>query len=124
VVELAANGSGGYAKQITLPFIGLGDPEGVAVDSTGDVYVVDFVGGGNGNGEVLELPANGSGGFGSQQALPFSGLLDPEGIAVDSAGDVGRGEGVVHRPVRQRLLPVAEHRDATVRRQSTAVHCS
>ena len=71
-----------------MPFIGLGDPQGVAVDSTGDVYVVDFVGGGNGNGEVLELPANGSGGFGSQQALPFSGLLDPEGIAVDSAGDV------------------------------------
>jgi hypothetical protein len=70
-----------------LPFIGLGDPQGVAVDSTGDVYVVDFVGGGNGNGEVLELPANGSGGSGSQQALPFSGLLDPEGIAVDSSGD-------------------------------------
>ncbi len=88
VVELPANGSGGYGPQITLPFIGLGDPEGVAVDSTGDVYVVDFVGGSNGDGEVLELPASGSGGFGSQQTLPVSGLLDPEGVAVDSAGDV------------------------------------
>lgn len=88
VVELPANGAGGYGPQITLPFIGLGDPQGVAVDSTGDVFVVDFVGGSDGDGEVLELPANGSGGFGSQQALPFSGLQDPEGVDVDSAGDV------------------------------------
>jgi serine/threonine-protein kinase len=38
---------------ITLPFNGLKGPQGVAVDSAGNVYVADA-----GNNRVLKLPAS------------------------------------------------------------------
>ena len=38
--------------QVELPFTGVNDPEGVAVDSAGNLYVAD-----NGNSRVLKLPA-------------------------------------------------------------------
>jgi streptogramin lyase len=64
-----------------LPFKGLDDPEGVAVDATGAVYVVDYT-----NGRVLKLPANSS----AQTALPSTGRLgSPSGdVAVDTRGNV------------------------------------
>ncbi len=55
-------------------------PYGVTVDSAGDVFVAGY-------GEVDELVA----GSASAVALPFPGVpgnLDPNGIAVDGAGDV------------------------------------
>jgi hypothetical protein len=65
--------------QTILPFSGLSLPTGVAVDSSGDVFVAD-----SGNNRVLEL-ANGAS---TQTVLPFSGLSQPWGVAVDSSGDV------------------------------------
>ncbi len=66
----------------TPPFSGLHYAEGVAVDSAGNLFVVD-----TGNNRVVELPRTATG-YGPQTILPTSGLNEPDGIAVDSAGDV------------------------------------
>jgi serine/threonine-protein kinase len=73
-----------YAPQVVLPFTcPYGEatdtrPVGVAVDSAGDLYVVDLV------CVVAKLVAGST----TQDVLPFSGLDYPEGVAVDSAGNV------------------------------------
>ena len=54
-----------YGPQVVLPFTGLNDPDGVAVDSAGNVYVTD-----TGNNRVLKLAA----GSATQDVLPFTGL--------------------------------------------------
>ena len=58
---------------------GLSNPQGVAVDGAGDVFIAD-----TGNNRVVEVPAGG----GAQTTVPASGLNDPPGVAVDGAGDV------------------------------------
>ena len=72
--------------QTTLPASGLNAPEGVAVDSAGNVFIAD-----TDNSRVLELPKTATG-YGAQTALPFSGVyhrgVAATGIAVDSVGDV------------------------------------
>jgi serine/threonine-protein kinase len=68
--------------QQTVPFTGLGDPLGVAVDTAGDVFVVNNV-----NQSIYEDVNNGNGTY-SQNTLPFTGLSNPVGIAVDQQGDV------------------------------------
>ena len=71
-----------------LPFTGVEGPTAVAVDSAGDVYVVDELG-----RQVRKLAAGST----TQVVLPFDApssdnpsfiTLDPAGVAVDSAGDV------------------------------------
>jgi sugar lactone lactonase YvrE len=90
VVELPRTGTG-YGAQTTLPFTDLYVPEGVAVDSAGDVFVAD-----NGcanalcptnNAPVFELPRTGTG-YGPQITVQSFTLTAPFGAAVDSAGDV------------------------------------
>jgi serine/threonine protein kinase, bacterial len=46
------NSRSDLAAQTVLPFTGLDDPVGVAVDTAGNVYVTD-----NGNNRVVKLPA-------------------------------------------------------------------
>jgi len=65
-------------SQQTLPFSGLSNPFGVAVDGSGNVFVADSPV----NDRVVELSG------GTQVTLPFSGLSSPRGVAVDGAGDV------------------------------------
>ncbi len=73
--------------EFALPFTGLHDPRGVAVDAAGNVYVADA-----GNNQVLKLAAGSS----TQTVLPFTGLqlstgivnYSIAGVAVDAAGDV------------------------------------
>ncbi|MGW4356086.1 S8 family serine peptidase [Nocardia sp. NPDC004582] len=75
------NGPGAFpggTVQKVLPFTGLHQPLGVAVDAAGSVFVVDVD-----NARVVKLSADGV-----QSVLPFSGLTFPQGVAVDSAGDV------------------------------------
>ncbi len=62
-----------------LPFTGLNDPSGVAVDTAGNLYVTD-----TGNNRVVKLAA----GSATQAVLPFTGLDDPYGVAVDAAGNL------------------------------------
>jgi serine/threonine-protein kinase len=68
----------GSSKPSVLPFNGLYQPQDLAVDQAGAVYVTDF------NNRVVKLDA----GSNSQTVLPFSGLNYPEGVAVDSQGSV------------------------------------
>jgi serine/threonine-protein kinase len=61
-----------------LPFTGLRNPAGVAVDTAGGVYVADHA-----NRVVRWSPASNN-----QTVLSFTGLNHPSGVAVDTAGDV------------------------------------
>ena len=75
VLKLAA----GSATQSVLPFTGLDDPGGVAVDTAGNLYVTD-----SHNNRVLKLAA----GSATPTVLPFTGLNSPSGVAVDTAGNL------------------------------------
>jgi serine/threonine protein kinase, bacterial len=66
-----------YRAQIELPFAGANRPSGVAVDTAGNLYVIDET-------RVLKLSAGAS----TLEVLPFTGLNKPLGVAVDSAGDL------------------------------------
>jgi serine/threonine-protein kinase len=74
VVKLMA----GSSAPTVLPFSGLYQPQGLAVDTNGALYVADF------NNRVVKLAA----GANTQSVLPFTGLNYPEGVAVDAAGNV------------------------------------
>ncbi|GAS88939.1 NHL repeat-containing protein [Mycolicibacterium brisbanense] len=80
----------GAASPHMLPFGDLGNPAGVAVDTAGNVYVTD-------RAETVErLHSRGdvdrvwklAPGANAPSALPFPSLHQPEGVAVDPAGDV------------------------------------
>ena len=79
-----------YGPQVSLPFTGLSEPFGVAVDTVGNVYVTDY------NYRVVKLAA----GSATQAVLPFTGLDDPSGVAVDAAGDLYVVDWVNHRVVK------------------------
>ncbi|MCV7196442.1 serine/threonine-protein kinase PknD [Mycobacterium angelicum] len=74
VVALPANSS----TPVVKPFNGLYEPQGLAVDGSGKIYVSDF------NNRVVALAP----GSNNQTVLPFDGLNYPEGVAVDAQGNV------------------------------------
>lgn len=81
----------GSTKQIELPFTGLNQPHGVAVDHQGDVYLADY-----NNRQALELAAGST----SQAELPCKGLSAPAGLAVDSGGNVYVADSMRARVVK------------------------
>ncbi|OBG33295.1 hypothetical protein A5673_24015 [Mycobacterium sp. E3198] len=95
--------------EVVLPFTGLKNPEEVAVDAQGDVYVTD-----SGNNRVLKLAAGST----NQTVVPLAGLDHPEEIAVDDAGDLVVTEPELHRVLEltagstnPTVLPFADLRD-------------
>ena len=98
LIVTAATGITGYlmwhngSGHTVLPFAGLDEPEGVAVDSAGNVYVVD-----RNDNRILELPAGSS----TQVVLPFSGLNYPQIVSVDAAGNVCDVPDLNQRPVAE-----------------------
>jgi serine/threonine-protein kinase len=62
-----------------LPFAGLREPEGVAVDSAGNLYITDA-----NDHRVWKLDAGAT----TPNLLPFNDLKNPAGVAVDNAGNV------------------------------------
>ena len=109
-VEWANADADAGARPTVLPFSGLNDPESLALDAAGDVYVVDYAGGSHvARGHVVKLAA----GSNAQTVLPFTGLNLPTGVAVDTAGDlyvVDRNNGRVVKLAAgsntQTVLPV------------------
>jgi hypothetical protein len=74
------------AKDLTIsgpPFV---EPTGVAVDSSGDVYVADYHHGEGGAGKVYEFSSSGSSLNGGAPVL--GGLTKPNTIASNSKGDL------------------------------------
>ncbi|WP_407685567.1 serine/threonine-protein kinase PknD [Mycobacterium sp. HUMS_1102779] len=68
----------GSSAPTVLPFDGLYQPQGLAIDGADTVYVADF------DNRVVALAA----GSNKQTVLPFTGLNYPEGVAVDAQGNV------------------------------------
>ena len=64
--------------ETVLPFTGLAGPDGVAVDTAGNIYVTNY------DGRAVKLAAGST----TQTELPFTGLSMPEGVAVDTAGNI------------------------------------
>lgn len=86
----AASAPASYGEQIELPFPGLVEPNDVAVDITGAVYVTNTF-----KNAVLKLAPHAS----APVELPFTGLFNPEGLAVDGAGNVYVADSVNQRVV-------------------------
>jgi hypothetical protein len=63
--------------QFTMPASGLSNPNGVAVDGAGNVFIADDF-----NNRVVKVTPSGV------QTTVGSGLTNPDGVAVDGAGDV------------------------------------
>jgi streptogramin lyase len=81
-------------RQTTLPFTGLDSQLGVAVDTTGNVYVADL-----GNKRVVKLPAGSS----TPTVVPLPGIDEPTSVAVDTADNLYVIDSSNHRVVE---LPV------------------
>ena len=68
----------GSSNPVVLSFSGLYQPQGLAVDNAGAVYVTDF------NNRVVLLAA----GSNNQTVLPLTDLNTPLAVAVDNSGNV------------------------------------
>lgn len=83
--------STGYASQVTLPFADLNHPAGVAVGTTGNIYITDTH-----NSRVLMLAA----GSATPSQLPFTGLGKWSDLAVDTSGSVYLTDGDHNRVLK------------------------
>ena len=71
-------------------------PQGVAVDSSGNVYITDNI------GHVWKETPSSSGGY-TPSTLPTNGLNNPYGIAVDSSGNLYIADSGNNRVVKETL---------------------
>jgi sugar lactone lactonase YvrE len=93
ITTMAGNGSRGYAGEGgRATEAQLNDPEGVALDRTGGLYIAD---GGNNrirkvspSGIISTIAGNGTSGYTGDGGPAQNAQLKPSGIAVDAAGNV------------------------------------
>ena len=93
IATLAGTGSEGYSGDGgPAANAKLNGPRGVAVDSSGNVYVADFNNNAVrkiSNGAIVTVAGNGSGGFSGDKGPAAAAQLNgPAGVAVDAAGDL------------------------------------
>ena len=95
IITVAGNGQGGYSGDNgAATSASLNLPSGVAVDSTGNIYIADE--GNNcirkvtaGTGIITTVAGNGTQGYsGDNGAATSASLYRPAGVAVDSAGNI------------------------------------
>ncbi|OBK27462.1 serine/threonine protein kinase [Mycobacterium asiaticum] len=110
VVFTSSSGpKGDEYEQVTLPFVGLNNPQGLSVDSGGTVYVADTP-----KNRILALFA----GSNSPVVLPFDGLNYPTGVTADKTGtvyvnDAGNKRVLVLRSGKQEVLPFTDLENPT-----------
>ena len=90
---VAGNGSGGYsgdggaATNASLYY-----PEGVAFDSTGNLFIADFVNNrirkGTTNGIITTVAGNGSPGYSGDGVPATNATVTPAGVALDASGNL------------------------------------
>lgn len=112
ITAVAGNGQGGYsgdggpATQASLYF-----PQGVAVDSTGNIYIADYytnrIRKVDTNGIITTVAGNGQRGFSGDGVPPTqASLYWPTGVAVDSVGNIYIADTYNFR-IRKVALPSA-----------------
>ena len=95
IITVAGNGKAGYSGDNgPATAAELNDPDDVAVDSAGDLFIADM----NNNvirevvkatGDIITVAGNGTAGYSGDNGPATAAELDsPRGVAVDSAGDV------------------------------------
>jgi uncharacterized protein (TIGR03437 family) len=102
ITTVAGNGTPGFSGDNGPPTNAqLANPQGVAVDSAGSLYIADF---GNSrirkvsNGVITTVAGNGTPGFSGDNGPPTSAQLsNPYGVAIDSAGNLYIGDSGNHR---------------------------
>ncbi len=93
IATVAGNGTAGYSgDNIAATSAALNQPQGVAVDSFGNLYIADT---GNNrirkvtNGVITTVAGDGIEGYGGDSvAATATGLNQPQGVAFDSAGNL------------------------------------
>ena len=98
IITLVGNGTPGFSGDGGAAVLAtLNDPAGVAVDSAGNVYIADcfnerirmYSNAGSTESAVLTLAGNGTPAYGGDNGpAANSQLFSPEGLAVDSAGNL------------------------------------
>jgi len=76
--KISISGASVFSSNQTTIGSGFSNPSGVAVDTSGHIFVAD-----SGNSRIVSMNADGS-----NQTAIGSGLSDPEGVAVDTSGHI------------------------------------
>ena len=95
IITVAGNGTAGYSGDNgPATAAELNDPDGVAVDAAGDLFIADA----DNNvirevvkatGDIITVAGNGTAGYsGDNGPATAAELDDPIGVAVDAAGDL------------------------------------
>jgi hypothetical protein len=97
VYPAGSNGDTTPIATVSGPHTGLDNPFGIALDSSGKIYVANFIGG-NGTGSVTVYPAGSNGNVTPVATIigADTGLDNPSGITVDFSGKIyvaNRGGG-------------------------------
>ena len=110
IITVAGNGTAGYSGDGgPATAAELNGPDGVAVDSAGDLFIADTVNNVirevvKATGDIITVAGNGTAGYSGDNGPATAAELDsPRGLAVDSAGDLfiaDSGNNVIREVVK------------------------